>query len=116
MKKSKSKAFTSALKTAGIWFAILTITFFIINLGQIGTGGHPRFPVYGGISVGLVLLGSIMIAGVISIIVFIITYLAKSNQSQKGWSENNFNIATYTIWLNQKTLLNPIWFICFDLF
>jgi len=84
MKKSKGQVLVSALKTTGIWFVILTIIIFILNSNMIGNQGNQEYPVYGGINVGLALLSSMLIAGIISLIVLLITYLVKSNKNQKG--------------------------------
>jgi preprotein translocase subunit SecG len=83
MKKSKGQVLASALKITGIWFIVLTIIIFIFNSRMIGTQGHPDYPVYGGINVGLAIL-SMLLAGIISLIVLLITYLVKSNKNKKG--------------------------------
>jgi hypothetical protein len=84
MKKSKGQVLASALKITGIWFIVLTIIIFIFNSRMIGTQGHPDYPVYGGINVGLAILSSMLLAGIISLIVLLITYLVKSNKNKKG--------------------------------
>ena len=82
MEKSKQEIFRSSLKTTGVWFVVLTIIIFIFNSKMIGTQGSPDHPVYGGISIGLVLFSSMSIAGIVSLIVFLITYLIKSNNQK----------------------------------